>query len=514
MHGARVIALRGNFDEALTLVRELVPAPPDRARQLGQPVPARGAEDRRRSRSLDELGDDSTRCASRSATRATSPRTGRASREAGAGAADARLPGRGRRAAGARRAGREPGDGRERDPDRQPGALGGGDGGDDRARTATIARGHRRARSSTPTASWPRSEGVFCEPASRRRRSPGCWRTAPRAPSASSACSPATGSRTRRPRSTRPASVVPCEPEHRRGRAGRPRAVRRRRRVRVPASSANLGPGFDVLARRAGPAHRARGGRDRALRRRTPTCAIAARPPQPRRARRSRALHPPDDFEFRIRSDIPLSGGLGHERGGARRRAAGRRLDLRARRRRARRSPPRSRAIPDNVAAALLGGFVLCADGRADALRRRRRARGGARRARTQPVRTAKARAALPAEVPIATPCSTSRTPSLLVLGLARGDLDLVARGLADRLHQPRRAHLYPRSMELVRARAASSARSARRSPAPARPCSSGRQFEATGGVVARLRARGARAGPRCCACPFEPQGADVRALT
>ena len=45
---------------------------------------------------------------------------------------------------------------------------------------------------------------------------------------------------------------------------------------------------------------------------------------------------------------------------------------------------------------------------------------------------------------------------SLLVLGLARGDLDLVARGLDDRLHQPRRASLYPRSMELVeRARAA-----------------------------------------------------------
>jgi homoserine kinase len=40
---------------------------------------------------------------------------------------------------------------------------------------------------------------------------------------------------------------------------------------------------------------------------------------------------------------------------------------------------------------------------------------------------------------------------SLLVLGLARGDLDLVARGLDDRLHQPRREPLYPRSMTLVR---------------------------------------------------------------
>ena len=40
----------------------------------------------------------------------------------------------------------------------------------------------------------------------------------------------------------------------------------------------------------------------------------------------------------------------------------------------------------------------------------------------------------------------------LLVLGLVRGDWDLVARGLEDRLHQPRRAPLYPRSMELVAA--------------------------------------------------------------
>jgi homoserine kinase len=40
---------------------------------------------------------------------------------------------------------------------------------------------------------------------------------------------------------------------------------------------------------------------------------------------------------------------------------------------------------------------------------------------------------------------------SLLVLGLARGDLELVARGLEDRLHQPRRAPLYTRSMDLVR---------------------------------------------------------------
>ena len=47
MHGARVIALRGNFDQALEIVRELAETPPGRARQLGQPVPDRGPEDGR-----------------------------------------------------------------------------------------------------------------------------------------------------------------------------------------------------------------------------------------------------------------------------------------------------------------------------------------------------------------------------------------------------------------------------------------------------------------------------------
>ena len=36
------------------------------------------------------------------------------------------------------------------------------------------------------------------------------------------------------------------------------------------------------------------------------------------------------------------------------------------------------------------------------------------------------------------------------MLGLRSADLDLVAGGLADRIHQPRRRELYPRSMELV----------------------------------------------------------------
>ena len=45
---------------------------------------------------------------------------------------------------------------------------------------------------------------------------------------------------------------------------------------------------------------------------------------------------------------------------------------------------------------------------------------------------------------------SNVASASLLVLGLARDDFSLIARGLADSLHQPRRRALYPRSMELV----------------------------------------------------------------
>ena len=37
------------------------------------------------------------------------------------------------------------------------------------------------------------------------------------------------------------------------------------------------------------------------------------------------------------------------------------------------------------------------------------------------------------------------------MLGLARGDLELIARGLHDRVHERYRAHLYPRSAELAR---------------------------------------------------------------
>ena len=79
MHGARVIALRGNFDQALELVRELAKRHPIALVNSVNPFRLEGQKTavvRDRSTSWAR----STRSASPSATPATSPPTGRASR--------------------------------------------------------------------------------------------------------------------------------------------------------------------------------------------------------------------------------------------------------------------------------------------------------------------------------------------------------------------------------------------------------------------------------------------------
>jgi homoserine kinase len=99
---------------------------------------------------------------------------------------------------------------------------------------------------------------------------------------------------------------------------------------------------------------------------------------------------------------------------------------------------------------------------------------------------------------------------ALLVLGLQRNDLDLVARGLEDRLHQPRRESLYPRSMELVR--------SAQELGAVAASISGAGptvlfwvHWQQTGSVMDAVR----QAAPDCDVrrVQFAPYGADVREL-
>jgi homoserine kinase len=159
-------------------------------------------------------------------------------------------------------------------------------------------------------------------------------------------------------------------------------------------------------------------------------------------------LHSADGFTFRIRSEIPLVGGLGSSASAivAGLMAADHLFELDA--------DVLSLATeleghPDNVAAALLGGFVVCADGRAD----RFEAPTGLEALAVvpeQPVRTPAARAALPGEVALDDAVFNVAHGALLTMGLLTGDWDLLARGLQDRLHEQRRSELFPRSYELA----------------------------------------------------------------
>jgi homoserine kinase len=220
------------------------------------------------------------------------------------------------------------------------------------------------------------------------------------------------------------------------------------------------------------------------------------------------ALHPADDFAFRISSDIPLAAGLGSSAAAivAGLCAADHVFELGA--------DLLAPAIeleghPDNVAAALQGGFVIVADGRAE----RFDPLPGLEAVVAIPperVPTVQARAALPAEVPMEDAVHNAAHAALLVLGLARGDLSLVGRALSDRLHQPRRAHLYPRSMELVARAGELGAIGATISGAgPAVLFWS--HWEGTGRLVERLQAEAPDLDVR--RAQFAPGGADVSAL-
>jgi homoserine kinase len=159
-------------------------------------------------------------------------------------------------------------------------------------------------------------------------------------------------------------------------------------------------------------------------------------------------LHPADGFTFRISSQIPLSGGLGSSAAAivAGLMAADHLFELDAD---LLALASEIEGHPDNVAAALYGGFVVCTDG---AVARFDPPTGLEALAviPEQAVRTRAAREALPATVPMADAVFNVAHAALLTLGLARGDWDLLARGLHDRLHQSQRASLFPRSYDLA----------------------------------------------------------------
>jgi len=277
--------------------------------------------------------------------------------------------------------------------------------------------------------------------------------------------------------------------------------------VRVPASTANLGPGYDVLAAAVSIELELTVEETGAF------SVDADDPDLPDDrgnlcVRAFEALHPADDLSFTIRSEIPLAAGLGSSGAAivAGLVAADHMYELDA--------PLLELATeleghPDNVAASLLGGFVICSSGGAE----RFDPVPGLEAVLATPharVPTVEARAAIPPQVPLADATHNVAHAALLMLGLARGDLDLVGRGLSDRLHQPHREALYPRSMELLReARwlGAIGASISGAGPSVLFWC----HWEQTGNLFEQVRAQ----APDCDVrrVQFTPAGADVKAL-
>jgi len=287
----------------------------------------------------------------------------------------------------------------------------------------------------------------------------------------------------------------------------------RHRLVRVPASSANLGPGYDAMAaavalhlelevEETGEFSVDAGGlevstgRDNLI------------------VRAFETLHSADGIAFRLRSEIPLARGLGSSSAAivARLAAADHLFELALSREELLARATVIEGHPDNVAAAIYGGFVICAA-------------GGAFAARFDPpeglegivvipgeeVSTRLAREAIPTELPLADAVANVSAAALLVLGLRSADLDLVGRGLHDRIHQPRRRELYQRSMEIVDAATELGAVGATISGAGPTVLV-WTTWEEAGAVAAALKER-AEGWAEVKRLPFEPLGVDVPEL-
>ena len=303
MHGARVIALRGNFDEALALVRELTARHPIALVNSVNPFRLEGQKTAA-FEIVEELGDglDALCIPVGNAGNITAYWTGFT--EAGARPrmlgwqAEGAAPlvhgapvAQPETVASAIRIG---------NPARWEEAMG----------AMAASHGAIRAVSDDEILDAYRflaaHEGVFCEPASAAGVA-GLLKHGAEERGAGRV-------RAHRPRPQGPADRAVARRLGRALRAGdrRRRARRARmtaRRVRVPASSANLGPGFDVLACALG-LHVELEVEE------TGSFAVVSDLPiaLDRRnlaVRGFAALHPVDAVEFRIRSDVPLSGGLG-----------------------------------------------------------------------------------------------------------------------------------------------------------------------------------------------------------
>jgi len=237
--------------------------------------------------------------------------------------------------------------------------------------------------------------------------------------------------------------------------------------VSVPATSANLGPGFDALGLALDITNRLTlraseedelevlgEGRAQLLGQASTIAHDSAR-----RVLRELKLEIPG-FHLAMENAIPLARGLGSSSaaivaglvaGNAWARAArGRGLENRDLLRLAN----EIEGHPDNVAPALLGGLVVSAVSSSGEVRAVqlpvREFPGFAVFIPTMELTTHHARAVLPSNLSLGDAVFNLSRSSLLVAALASGELDVLPEALLDRLHQNQRAALIPGFAELI----------------------------------------------------------------
>jgi homoserine kinase len=223
--------------------------------------------------------------------------------------------------------------------------------------------------------------------------------------------------------------------------------------VSAPASSANLGPGYDCLGvalplrnvleveRREGPLEVSVSGAGAETLPADATNLVV----------RSFATvwdGPLDGLVFRMENAVPLQAGTGSSSAAI---VAGlaAALALQGRAHGAAELIALAAPLeghPDNVAAAIAGGFTLAIDGERPLLRRIDPPAGLAfvLVLPDHELCTTESRKHLRPDVPRADAVYSLQRTALLVLALANGELDALPRALEDRLHQPDRAALTP----------------------------------------------------------------------
>jgi homoserine kinase len=241
-------------------------------------------------------------------------------------------------------------------------------------------------------------------------------------------------------------------------------------RVRVPASTANLGPGFDALGIALdlwNSIEIETGGSEIAVEYAgTGATGMDGQENYSLRAMRlladehGRALPP---FRLTAMIEVPVARGLGSSAAAivTGMVAANRLLDLGLDDDAIFRASARMEGHGDNVGAALYGGAILSVPGLGRAIRLGNAADLGLVAVVFIPEEhgaTWVARAELPQHVTLADAAFNVGAASGIVAGMLTGDLDAIAAGMHDRLHEPPRSRLYPHLMPMAEAARAAGA--------------------------------------------------------